>query len=595
MCGIAGFLEPDSERNGPELDALVTRMLETIVHRGPDHGQAWVDPMAGVALGNRRLAINDLSPSGAQPMHSRGGRYVLVLNGEIYNFRELRKELEARQSFQGHSDTEVLLAAIEVWGWEAALKRATGMFAVALWDKSERSLLLARDRLGEKPLYWSMVGGKFLFGSELKCLVAHPDWTGRICPLALSDFLRRKYIGGPRTIYQGTYKLPAGTWLKVPVDLRTLPTPQSYWSFQERQLDCLRSPLRTSFDESLALLEQKLQQVLRRQMIADVPLGAFLSGGTDSSLVVAHMQKLSHDPVRTFTIGFTHDDFDESVCARKVAEYLGTRHTELIVSESEALAVIPSLPRMFDEPFADTSQIPTFLVSKLAREQVTVSLSGDGGDELFAGYSRYSLFPRLWQRISILPQPVRRILARLLGSIPDWLTDRALTPLSGVFSRYGKRGRPSTKLKKLIPLLECRDFFDCYHQGISVFPDPGVLLGGKCGPEPDDMALFRSLPGTTVEKMAAYDTLTYLVDDILVKVDRAGMAVSLESRIPFLDHEFLELAWRIPLEHKVASGKGKVIKAASPHCKNIGKHLSPGALPKKRGTSVPGPPSLWSP
>ncbi|BCR05794.1 asparagine synthetase B [Desulfuromonas versatilis] len=550
---------------GPVVQGLTDKLL----HRGPDDGGHWVDPDQGVALGHRRLAIIDLSQEGHQPMVSRCGRYVLVFNGEIYNFQGLRQRLEATSwdgGWRGASDTEVLLEAIAFWGVEETLKQSIGMFAFALWDRQRRLLYLGRDRLGEKPLYYGWGKGAFFFGSELKALGAHPGWRGDISPGALALFVRFNYVPAPYSIYEGVFKLSPGAfacvsleWLRDNGGGQPTPLPEkSYWSARTAALAGVGSPFAGTAKEATAALDSLLRDAVRQQMVADVPLGAFLSGGIDSSTIVALMQAQSSLPVRTFTIGVDREDYNEARHARAVAQHLGTQHTELYVTPEDALAVIPDLPELYDEPFADPSQVPTFLVSKLTRRHVTVSLSGDGGDELFGGYNRYFLATSIWKRCGWLPPKLRQCLASGLTSLPASFVDRGPGWLSAQAGKFGRAGRLSDKLNKLAAILPASSPEELYlnlssnwggdlplvdpAQGrLSIFSEPGWGEG------------FSSFP----EKMMYLDMLSYLPDDILVKVDRAAMSVSLETRVPLLDHRVCEFAWKIPLHMKIRNGQGK--------------------------------------
>src|SRR5574341_1166538 len=468
MCGITGYLDAARRSNEDQLCAAVTRMADAIQHRGPDDSGAWADPAAGVALGFRRLAIIDLPPAGHQPMHSADGRWVITYNGEVYNYEALREELAPYGfSYRGHSDTEVMLAAITQWGLDDAVRRFIGMFAVALWDRKGRQLHLFRDRLGIKPLYYGWLGQTFLYGSELKAFKVHPDFRPQIDRESLSLFMRHGYIPAPYSIYKDVYKLPQGTILTIsPDEPGSLPEPRSYWSAREVAERGMAEPFRGSEEEAVEALEALLKDAVGLRMIADVPLGAFLSGGIDSSTVVALMQAQSNRPVRTFSIGFREQDYDEADHARAVAQHLATDHTELYVTPQEAMAVIPRLPALYDEPFADSSQIPTFLVSELARRHVTVSLSGDGGDELFAGYDRYLITRDLWRGIGWMPSPLRRAAASGLTAFSPRRWDdliRAAGPLAP--SRIQVHG--GDRLHKLAGVLRNDGGEVLYHDVVS--------------------------------------------------------------------------------------------------------------------------------
>jgi len=555
MCGIAGFFG-GGPFNGQSDEALATAMAHRILYRGPDDGGVWCDSEARIGLGHRRLAIVDLSAAGHQPMFSRNGRYVIAFNGEIYNHLDLRDQL-GEQAWRGHSDTETLLAGFDAWGIRQTVERSVGMFAFAVWDKAERTLTLGRDRLGEKPLYYGWQGEgsqrSFLFGSELEALRAHPAFTPEIDRGALSLLLRHAYVPAPYSIYRGIAKLEPGSLLTV--SLRQ-PTPeiQTYWSAVSVAREGQANLFAGSPDEAVSELERLAKQAVARQMMADVPLGAFLSGGVDSSTVVALMQLQSTSAVKTFTIGFEEKDYNEAEHAKAVASHLGTEHTELYVSAAQAMDVIPRLPHLYCEPFADSSQIPTYLVSQLARQHVTVSLSGDAGDELFAGYNRYQITSSLWRRLERVPAPARGVAARGITSLSPLAWDRISHWLPGG-ARYATLG---DKLHKGAGVLASRTVDELYLGLVSHLRDPAAWV--LDGPEPPTYltGLRPSLDGLDgVGRMMALDALTYLPDDILAKVDRAAMGVSLETRVPFLDHQLVEFAWRLPLAYKLRDGQTK--------------------------------------
>lgn len=558
MCGIAGFLTFNNKSNWDENLRLMT---SSIVHRGPDDEGHWIDKDAGVALGHRRLSILDLSPAGHQPMRSKSGRYVIVFNGEIYNHHQIRKELEdvsARQ-WVGHSDTEVILESVEEWGLEEAVKRFTGMFAIAMWDRKERTLSLVRDRLGEKPLYYGWVGNTFLFASELKALRAYPHWQGEINRDALTLFLRHNYIPAPYSIYKGFYKLLPGTIAKIGVNDKEI-SPEAYWTIKEVAEIGVRQPFAGSEVETIKHLDSLLRDAISKQMVADVPLGAFLSGGVDSSTVVALMQAMSNRPVRTFTIGFNESGYNEAEDAKKVARHLGTEHTEIYISPQEAMDVIPILPTLYDEPFADSSQIPTFLVSQMARRHVTVSLSGDAGDELFGGYNRYFQGRQIWNKVRNIPRPFRGLAARMITSVSPRRIDWVAKAFSSVMPGELKAGRAGDKLHKLAEVIEKEYPEALYKELVSHWKSPSSVVLDSHEPSTviTDKSQWADLDDFTL-RMMYLDTMTYLPDDILVKVDRAAMGVSLESRVPFLDHNVVEFAWKLPLSLKVRNGQGKWI------------------------------------
>ena len=541
------------------MTGIATDMAGRIAHRGPDDSGAWVDDGAGLALAHRRLSIVDLSPAGHQPMASAGGRWVIAYNGEVYNHLDLRAELEASgaaPSWRGHSDTETLLACIEAWGVERTLGRSVGMFALALWDRADRRLVLARDRMGEKPLYYGWQGDTFLFGSELKSLRAHPAFNAAVDRGALALLLRHNYIPAPHSIYQGIRKLPPGHWLCLAAGDRDA-QPNAYWSLPEVAERGTAVPFRGGDEQAVDELERVLGQAVAQQRVADVPLGALLSGGIDSSLITALMQAGASRPVRTFTIGFEEGAYDEATHARAVAAHLGTEHTEVRLSAADALDIVPSLPTMYDEPFADSSQLPTHLVMRLARQHVTVALSGDAGDELFGGYNRYFLGPAAWRRVGWLPAPLRRAVGAGMTALPASTIDRALGPLA---ARLGiaHAGDKAHKLGRR--LRHVRDIDDLYQSLVTEWPDAaGMVVGGSIPSNLlDDRGRWPAL-ADPVARMMALDGMTYLPDDILAKVDRAAMAVSLETRAPFLDHRVVELAWRLPMHMKLRDGRGKWI------------------------------------
>lgn len=567
MCGLVGFY---GVAGNTSLRDAAARMADTIIHRGPDDAGVWVDNEAGLALAHRRLSILDLSPSGHQPMLSACSRYVVAFNGEIYNHLVLRQMLSSAPlsptlpsdgggstKWRGHSDTETLLAAIAVWGVEETLRQCVGMFAFALWDREARTLTLARDRLGEKPLYYGWQGETFLFGSELKALRAHPAFQGEISRDSLALYMRHNCIPAPYSIYQGIYKLLPGTYLTLKQGERNV-RPCSYWSAREAAEDGQRNPFAGSEAEAQSALDNILRQAVSGQMLADVPLGAFLSGGVDSSTVVALMQALSDRPAKTFTIGFHENGYNEAEHALAVARHLGTEHTELYVTSEQAMAVIPRLPTLYDEPFADSSQIPTFLVSELARRHVTVSLSGDGGDELFGGYNRYFWATNIWRRVGWLPQSVRAALAGALTTLPPTTWNTAFKGLARFLPPGWHYANPGDKLHKLAEILAVRSPEEIYLGLVSHWKRPADVVPGAHEPATvlTDPAKWAALPDFE-HRMMYLDQMAYLPDDILAKVDRAAMGVSLETRVPLLDHRVVEFAWRLPLPMKIRNGQGK--------------------------------------
>jgi len=563
MCGLTGFLCAHPAKTAAEMEEIVERMAGTIVHRGPDDSGQWIDASAGIALGFRRLAILDLSPAGHQPMFSASGRYVIVYNGEVYNYRRLRQELESQgkaPAFRGHSDTEVMLASMEAWGVQEAVQRFNGMFAFALWDRQERELYLVRDRLGVKPLYYGWMGKTFLFGSELKALRKHPDFQAEIDRDALMLYMQHNYIPCPYSIYCGIRKLPPGTVLKVKAEGSRTVEPIPYWSARQIAENGSAHLFRGSEEEAVEQLDSILRDAIKLRMIADVPLGVFLSGGIDSSTVTALMQVQSERPVRTFSIGFHEDRFNEARYAKEIAHHLGTDHCELYVTPAEAMAVIPKLPMLYDEPFADSSQIPTHLVSKMAREHVTVSLSGDGGDELFGGYNRYYWGRRLWQRIRWMPGGIRRTASRAIWAMRPAVWEVALDKMGRILPSSLNPSAPAEKMVKVAEVLavDCPDAL--YKRLISHWKEPALLVleGQEVPTVLTDRSQWANLPDFT-QRMMFLDLVTYLPDDILVKVDRASMGVSLEAREPLLDYRLVEFAWRLPLSMKIRGGKGKWI------------------------------------
>lgn len=564
MCGIVGFLGGLVGFGQSEDQAVLRRMANTIANRGPDDEGYWSDSARRVGLGHKRLAVVDLSPAGHQPMVSGNGKHVLVFNGEIYNHLVLRTELDQggkAPMWRGHSDTETLLAGFDAWGIQATVERCIGMFAFAVWDKGTHILTLGRDRLGEKPLYYGWQGqgqhATFLFGSELKALQANPVFAAAIDRNALCLLLRHNYIPAPYSIYQGISKLEPGCLLSVSL-ARPKPGVVRYWSATAVALEGHRSPFAGTPEQAVDALEVLLKSAVRQQMAADVPLGAFLSGGVDSSTVVALMQAQSTRPVKTFTIGFNEQGYNEAIHAKAVAKHLGTDHTELYVTAQQALNVIPRLPALYCEPFSDSSQIPTFLVAQLARQKVTVSLSGDAGDELFCGYSRYSMTSQLWRKLSYFPQSGRRVVGSGLTGLSPSTWNAIARPIQRLLPYRLRHVNIGDKLHKAAGVI-ASDSLDALYLGlISHWTDPAnIVIKGKEPPtllngNPPHLPLLDD-----IHHMMALDTLTYLPDDILVKVDRASMGVSLEGRVPFLDHRVVEFAWSLPRTMKLRDGVGK--------------------------------------
>lgn len=562
MCGFSGLFSPTSVLNKEKIASIVAGMTEVLYHRGPDDYGVWAGE--GIGLGHRRLSILDLSPSGHQPMVSACDRFVIAFNGEIYNYLELRREIEGLHpiTWRGHSDTEVMLAAISEWGLDVALKKFVGMFAFALWDNSERVLHLVRDRLGEKPLYFGWSGNVFLFSSELKAMRQFPEWTGEVDRDSLALFFRYNCIPAPHSIFKGFSKLMPGSVLsltKNDFENRILPAPKPYWlhrnmgNYQNLNLDI-------NDHEAIDQVDLMLSRSVSQQMIADVPLGAFLSGGIDSSLVVALMQKQSANPVKTFTIGFDAEQYDEAEHAKLIARHLGTDHTEFYISPEQAMEVIPQLPYIYDEPFSDSSQIPTFLVSQLARKQVAVSLSGDGGDELFGGYNRYSWVPSIWRQVGWMPENARRMLAGMINSLSPQNWDSVFSKLGHILPSNFQQRTPGDKLQKLAGILRAQSPEALYKGLVSHWTDPSNLVIGSIEPKTLLDSNNEVMDSSDMaSQMMRLDMSSYLPDDILTKLDRAAMSVSLETRVPMLDHRLVEFSSTLPSSMKIRDKQGKWI------------------------------------
>ncbi|SFV27375.1 asparagine synthase (glutamine-hydrolyzing) [Thermoflavifilum thermophilum] len=570
MCGITGFIDTGvSSRD--DLMHAIRQMTGSIQHRGPDDEGIWVDETIPIALGHRRLSIIDLSPSGHQPMVSAHGRYVMVFNGEIYNYLDIKQQLEASgdaPAWKGHSDTEVLLAAFEHWGPEKAIQQCIGMFAIALWDVHHRRLHLIRDRMGEKPLYYGWSNQLFLFGSELKAFYAHPKWTGEINRDALCLYLRHNYIPAPYSIFQHIFKLIPGSILTVSLEAikkysAQIPDaelqPKPYWSIHDVVQEGINNHLHISAPEAIDQLHGLMKDAVGKQMIADVPLGAFLSGGIDSSTVVALMQAQSSRPVKTFSIGFYEKEFNEAHYAAAVAGHLRTDHTELYVTPKDAFDIIPRLPKIYDEPFADSSQIPTCLISALTRKHVTVSLSGDGGDELFGGYNRYVYANDVWNWIRKIPYPVRKSIVEAIQLWPPEKWEKSYQIFKKWLPSRYQVNNAGDKIFKLSRILSANSVQGVYKQFISHWKDPQEVVIDGAEPsaryayhKPADLYDFISW-------MMYVDAFTYLPDDILVKVDRAAMHVSLETRVPMLDHRIVEYVWKLPFYLKCKQKESKWI------------------------------------
>ena len=549
MCGFVGIYSVD--QNSINSEILLT-MSQTLVHRGPDDSGIWIDAYARIGLAHQRLSVVDLTTAGHQPMHSSSHRYSIVFNGEIYNHQELRKQLD-HPHWNGKSDTETLLTCIELWGLDKTLKKINGMFAFALWDGHASCLHLVRDRMGEKPLYYGWQGDSFLFGSELKALKIHPDFQACIDKDSLDLYFRYNYIPAPYSIYKNIYKLPPGSVLTLYQGQKKYKV-RKYWSVSDEAARGLSNPLSDSVEDLVDKLDNLIKKSIKKKMISDVPLGAFLSGGIDSSVVVSIMQSLSSKPVKTFTIGFEDKAFDEAKDAKLIAKYLGTDHHELYVSPQDVIDVIPLLPNLYDEPFSDASQIPTYLVSKLAKEKVTVSLSGDGGDELFCGYNRYHVTKNLWKKISVFPLFIRKFISLLLLYIPLKAWDK-LGNLSFLSKKYNNLG---IKIHKGARVLHSQSFFGLYDNLLSNWKySEKLVLESHERRKLDLSTSTNTSVFPNVEKMMLWDMQSYLPDDILVKLDRASMGVSLEGRVPFLDHNLVEFAWRVPTKYKYRDKKGK--------------------------------------
>lgn len=563
MCGITGFI--NASFPAEQWNTSLLNMAETIVHRGPDDVGVWFDAEAGVGFAHRRLSIIDISHEGHQPMFSPSGRYVITYNGEIYNYPSLRMSLNKNNiKWRGYSDTEVILAAIETWGLEASVKRFIGMFAFSLWDKKDRVLYLCRDRVGIKPLYYGRIRNGVVFGSELKALKAHKDFDPIISRNALTLYLRYNCIPAPYCIYQDCWKLQPGHILKIPLTKfqknQELPESFPYWSASDIAESGQRNPVRFTPKEAIEKLEELLCDAIRMQMVADVPLGCLLSGGIDSSIVAALMQSVNSRPIKTFSIGFNDIRYNEAKYAKSVANYLGTEHTELYLSSDDALDVIANIPILYDEPFSDSSQIPMFLLSKLTRQHVTVCLSGDGGDELFGGYNRHFLWQNIWQKIKWMPFFLKNILSRSLQTITPVAWDKIAQRMISKMPNRLKPTMPGDRIHKFSKVIGSESPEKMYKSLISHWNNPErVVIDGY---EPltalmnsdshPDLSDFTHI-------MMYLDLIAYLPDDILTKVDRASMGVSLEARVPLLDHRIVEFAWRLPLSMKVFNNQGKWI------------------------------------
>jgi asparagine synthase (glutamine-hydrolysing) len=555
MCGFVGCLSTSYLKQ-----EIIQKMTRTLTHRGPDESNIWQDYVSGISFGHQRLSILELSSAGSQPMFSANGRFALVYNGEIYNHLDCRKSLTEsgfEVSWRGSSDTETLIEMISALGLEKSLTLTTGMFSLALWDKVEKKLFLARDRFGEKPLYYGWQGGSFIFGSELKALKIHPDFQNDIDSNALGLFLQYNYVPTPLSIFKGINKLTPGSILSVSLGNTTVCINQ-YWSTIDTMISGKKNPFKGTITETINETENVLKKAVKSQLLADVPLGAFLSGGIDSSMIVSLMSAVSNKSVNTFTIGFDEKGFNEAVYAKKIANHLGTYHTELYINPKDCFDVIPLLGSMYDEPFADSSQIPTYLVSKLASGSVKVALSGDGGDELFGGYNRYFFAEKLWNSLKFIPKPLRSGLYSSINNLNTQQWDVLSGILHYVLPKKYHFSNLTDKLKKASLLLAVESFDDVYFKLVKQWENPGEILNFDFNPQKNKL-ISSDLLQDNMEKMMLNDLLTYLPDDILCKVDRAGMAVSLESRIPFLDHNVFAFSSSLPLSFKINKWTSKWI------------------------------------
>jgi asparagine synthase (glutamine-hydrolysing) len=561
MCGICGFVDLSNRYNHLNRQRIISEMTNTLIHRGPDDEGYWHDEAKGVSLGHRRLSILDLSSHGSQPMLSNSGRYAIVFNGEIYNHSLLRNELiksGVNISWRGHSDTETLLTCIDEWGIEKSIKKTTGMFAVAIFDNKENNLFLARDRIGEKPLYYGFQNGVFLFGSELKAINKHPNSLRVIDRNAIALQFSYSYIPTPYSIYKGIKKLKAGTILRVNLSKSNimneiLEEPKTYWSLEEVVIESQKNIYTGNSIEAINDLDDLLGKSVRDQMVADVPLGAFLSGGIDSSLIVSLMQSQTSMPIETFTIGFSEADYNEAIYANKIAKHLGTKHTELYVSSNDALSVVDKLPQIYDEPFSDSSQIPTYLISEMAKKNVTVSLSGDAGDELFGGYNRYLWIRQIWSRMKFIPISLRKFISYGMTSVSPSVWNMILKQILDT-------PQPGDKMHKLSSILTSVSADDCYLNLISHWNILDNIVIGANDISTSVTDIHDRIDFDSIEdKMMYLDSISYLPDDILTKIDRASMCVSLETRVPFLNHQVVEFANALPLSMKIKNGESKWI------------------------------------
>ena len=560
MCGIAGIFSHGFQNDFHE---QLVKMSDTIANRGPDDEGCWYDYQDGIGLAHRRLSIIDLSQSGHQPMLSPSGRYVIVFNGEIYNYKEIKKSLESQDiEWKSDSDTEVMLAAIDTWGIEKAVTYFNGMFAFGLWDKKKRVLSLCRDRLGIKPLYYAKIKKGILFGSELKAIKAHPDFNPVISQSSLGAYLRYNYVPAPDTIYKNTWKLKPGNiihFTQYDISNENFKESLCYWDIKKIAKEKQLNPFKGTEAEAIDQLDDLLVDSIKKRMISDVPIGAFLSGGIDSSTIVSIMQSQITQKVNTFSIGFNVEGYNEAVYARKIAKYLGTNHTELYLNQQDVIDVIPKLPAFYDEPFSDSSQIPTYLVSKLAKQTVTVSLSGDGGDELFGGYNRHFLIPYIWNRIEKIHPSLRKFGSNVLQLFSPVQLNQFFYKINILLPQNRQINRAGDKLDKLSEILPLTSPDAIYESLCSIWKNPeNVIINPENKAKHSGMIFDVQLSGIS-NKTMFLDLISYLPDDILTKIDRATMAESLEGRVPILDHRIVEFAWSLPLEFKIRKNKGKLI------------------------------------
>jgi asparagine synthase (glutamine-hydrolysing) len=555
MCGITGFFNFNKIPLDDPL-RILSEMNDKIYHRGPDAGDTWFDLDDGIFLGHRRLSVLELSEAGSQPMSSRSGRYKIVFNGEIYNHKKLRGLIKHKK-WRGNSDTETLLEVIEFYGLQKALKKLKGMFAFALWDKKLKKITLCRDRMGEKPLYYYYNEQLLIFSSELKGIKSNPYFSAKISKGSISLMMQYCYVPGPKTIYRNTYKLQPGSFIEISQKIKRLDTVQ-YWSPKKTIKDKLNT-FEGSLEDSAFTLDKILTNSIESQMISDVPLGSFLSGGVDSSLVTAIMQSLSNSPIKTFSIGFHEKEFNEADRAKEIANYLGTSHTELYISQKDAIDIIPQISNIYCEPFSDCSQLPTYILSKMTKDNVTVALSGDGGDELFGGYNRYGLAPDIWKYIGSFPQYSRKLFSKLIQTLSPSAYNNIFEPIQSFLPERIAQANAGDKIHKIASILDSDSKYDLYQRILRMWQLNTKIIKGDLNDIIGGPASEKMIGDNFIHYMMAVDMMNYLPDDILVKVDRAAMSVGLETRVPFLDVDVVEFAWSLPINHKVKNGKKKVI------------------------------------